>query len=322
MVLIDWVSESIVPALIKLISQDNTLRDLDISGISGVDSPMNSPISASVPRRRSSRHSSFPRISLGLSEATLPESGSFNVYQDHSKFTCTIAAAVSCMRSVMLILAEWLSICRVCDVSITSYPVKWCEVLKSSDKTVRKALLPIFCRVAQLCLMNSGDSAVLTEVLACVQNADLITAEEHILSSFTIGLVSSQDEESCKVAIASIIRAICSSNQKCELNGDEPGMPLSILGRTAGMKAILTPLLRDDRGSLILAQHLLGDTRTNLMRAKLLQEVAAHAPKTAALNKILKQWANDHATIKDGTPIAVPGAFDHDALVAETDFST
>jgi hypothetical protein len=170
--------------------------------------------------------------------------------------------------------------------------------------------------------MNSGDSAVLNEVLACVQNADLIAAEEQILSSFTIGIVSSQDEETCKVAIASIIQALFSSNQKCVLNGDEPGIPSSILGGTKCMKAIIMPLFRDDRGSLILAQHLLGDTKANLMRAKLLEEVVTHAPKTAALNMILKQWANDQAAIKEGTAIAVPGTFDHEDLVAETNFST
>ncbi|KAL3788032.1 hypothetical protein HJC23_008376 [Cyclotella cryptica] len=311
--LINWVSESIVPALIKLIGQNNTLRDLDISGISGVDSPMNSPISTHAPRRRSSRYSSFQHMSLRLSDATLPECGSYNVYQEHSKFTCTIAAAVSCIRSVVLIFAEWLSICRVCDTSIMSYPVKWCEVLKSSDENVRKALLPIFSRVALLCLTISGNSAMLDEILAYVQDADLPRAEQRILSSFSCGLVSLQGQEKCEVAIASIVRAICSSFQQFELNGDEPTIPSSILARmTPGIKAILLSLLSDNRGSLILAQHLQDDTIANPLKAKLLEEVATHAPKSAALNKILRQWAMDQ-TIMDSSAIFVPhGVNDED----------
>ena len=292
--LITWVSESLVPPLIKLIGQDNTLRDLDISGISGIDSPLNSPDSV-MPRRKSSRNSSFPRMSLGLGDtAEMHERGSLNIYQDQTKFACTVTAAAFAMRSVLLMLSEWISICHPNDKSLTGNLAKWCHLLKRSDKTVRKTLLPVFCRLALLCLKNCEDSLLFDEVLACVEEDDVAAEEEKILSSFiTCGFMSLQ-EESSRVCASSIVRAICSSHQKSDLDGSQPNI-------APGIKAVLMALLTDSRGSLMLAQHLIDDANTCL-RSYLFEQIVHHAPQSVELKKILKKWTNDNAIVLDDNP--------------------
>jgi hypothetical protein len=295
MTLIKWVSESVFPSFTKLIYQDNTLRDLDLSGISGIDSPMNSP--DAVLRR--SRNSSFPRMSLGLSNASAVHN-SFNVYQDQSKFICTIATAVSSLRSVMLMIADWLTLSRTCHATVMDNIVSWCQMLKCSDEVVCKPLLPLFCRLALLCLTNDTEPILLNEILALVRDGELADDDdEETLATFTSrGLASVHDDHVCKVGIASILNHICLSSQRHELNGKPAGA--STFDRIApGLKTIFMSLVEDRRCSLMLAQHLAHATDAVSVRADLLKEISVHAIRTPALNKILKECDHD-VIVNDG----------------------
>lgn len=298
MSLVSWISETVVPSLNKLTRQDHTLRDLDLSGISGIDSPINSPIEGT--KRNSSRNSSFPRMSLGLSDGAA-ERGSFNVYQDQSKFLCSVEAAVTLMRSVMLMIVSWFTVCRNSESSVTNHVVNWCQVLRNSDEIVRKSLLPLFCRIALLFLENGSQSILLNEVLAYVDNSELNEMEEQTLASFTCrGLVCMNDDTASKAGIASVVKIICSSNQKYDLERDGSDEPLPILERISpGIKAIIVSLMKDNRGSLMLAQFLANDNNTNPIKADLFDEISKHGPRTGALNKIVKEWSGDRVILEN-----------------------
>ena len=293
MSLVSWISETVVPSLNKLTRQDNTLRDLDLSGISSTDSPMNSPDEGI--KRIDSHISSFPRMSLGLSDGAA-EHGSFNVYQDQLKFLCAVEAAVAVMRSVMLIIISWVSICRNIQGSLIDHVVNWCQVLQCRDESVRKSLLPLFCRIALLCLANGSQAILLSEVLTCVDNSELNDIEKQTLASLSRhGIVSINDDAASQAGIASIVQIICSSSQKWDLKGDGTDASMPFLETISpGMKAIIMSLLKDNRGSFMLAQFLSNDTNSVHIKTDLFNEISKHAPRTQAIKKILKDWCGDH----------------------------
>jgi len=296
MPIITWVSKSIVPSLTKLIDQGNALRDLDLSGISGIDSPMHSPDLTS--QRKSSRNSSSPRMSLGLTSNA--GCGSFHEYQDQSKFVFAIRAALSSMTSVVLVMADWLFVHHVSLKSIPNTLVNWCQLLRYSEiKAHDSTLLYLFCRIGLLYL-RKGDSALFDAVLTCVEHSQLTTEEEQEFASFTCrGFVSLHNEIHCKLGIASVVKKICTSTQKYNLDENEREMETSILDRVSpGIKALSMALVSDKRTSLILAQHV-SDLSDASVKTDLFNMISTHASKTAAMNAILKKWSDGHLIVDD-----------------------
>jgi hypothetical protein len=285
--LITWITDSVAPSLTKLIGQDNTLRELDISGISGLDSPMNSP--DTMPSRNGARNSSF-----GLTDSSTGRV-SFNVYQD----TRNIKTAVASMRSVLLVIADWLSICRTSHSFITNNLVNWGQVLQCDD-TVRKALLPLFSRIALLCLQIDGDSALFDEILGVVNSAELTEDEVQYFALFICGGLAATQDDSIKSAVTSLIKTICSVAQNCFMETDESsGNAVSIIEKLSpGIKACFMAMVNDNRCCVILAQHLVQDTSV-IIRNDLLNEISNHAARTGTLNKILKIWDAHHVVVEE-----------------------
>lgn len=306
--LITWVSESVVPSLTKVMGQDNILCDLNLSGISEIDSPICSP--GSVPTRSTFRNSSFPRLSLGLGNTPV-ERGSFNVYQDHIKHHNIVRAAVLSMRSVMLMIADWFYIYRTSHAILTNNLVNWCQVIRCSDDTIRQALLPLFARVALLSLSHYRESLLLNEVLAFLEDDKLTRDEEQTMASFICRGLISMKHDSIKIGIASIVKILCSNNQKYVLDEVEANDTLPILEWISpGIKSIIMSLLSDNRGSLVLADHLVNDTTVSV-KADLLKEICTHATKTSALNKILKDWCHGNVNAEDGDVTADSGSIEN-----------
>lgn len=282
-----WITDSVAPSLTKLIGQDNTLRELDISGISGLDSPINSP--DTTPSRNGAQNSSF-----GLTESST-ERVSFNVYQD----TRNIKTAVASMRSVLLVIADWLSICRTSHSFITNNLVNWGQVLQC-DGTVRRALLPLFSRIALLCLQIEGDSALFDVMLVLANSAELTEDEVQYFALFICrGLAATQDD-SIKSGVTSLIKTICSIAQNCFMETEvSSGNALSITEKLSpGIKACFMAMINDNKCCVILAQHLVQDTSV-IVRNDLLNEISSHAARTGTLNKILKTWDTHHVVVEE-----------------------
>lgn len=292
--LMTWISESIVPSFVKMIDQNDTLRDLDISGISGIDSPM----SNAPPKRKSTRNSSFLPMFPRFSETAIPEDDPFNVYQEHTKFTRT--AAICAMKSVLCIITEWIDVRGIVDPSVSNHVTKWCKVLKCSDDTVKKTLLPIFSRLALLCLKNDADSSLSKELLLCLENDGFNSSDEKVIAEFVSTLAFFRDTASIQAFIRVAVQATSSGLQKLELNNDEAESDKPFIDKVgACMKSVLMCVFRESKTSLALAQYLANEAKFLSVRSDLFKELLAHAPKTPAMNKVLSQWKRENAIVED-----------------------
>ena len=290
-----WVTSLVVPSLEKLLGQDSTLRDLDLSLISGTESPACSPIADAPPRRKVNRVSSPSSAMLSDSIFTSEEQ-SFHVYQERSKFAATRATAVTVISSVLITFSEWLSVRGIGDSTVSDQVLKWCRVLKSSDHTVRKALLPTFCRISYICLKNDGDATFFIEVVLSMNDGELNENDEEIISIFMASISSSREDHVLKAVIATTVHATCSIIQKLETDEKGSNASLLLLDKVGVcMSKVLMAIFKESRSSLQLAQYLLDVPEGGVestVRADLFNELNHHSPKTDALAKILSRWNN------------------------------
>lgn len=282
--LINWISEDVVHSLTKLVGQDNTLRELDISGISGIDSPIKSP--DAITRRDGSRNSSFPRMSLGLSHSSAVRS-SINVYQDSN----TIRIAVTSMKAVLIVISSWLSICRskLSQESVINSILNWFSVIKCPDESVRMVLLPLFSRIALQCLSN-GESLLFDEVLACVEDAEWADDDKQSFALILCGSLMLLQDDAFKSGVSCIVRKIRSNTSRHDLNDDNQDICMTILEKLSPViRFMFMKLIDDNRGCVILSQLIIGDTSI-LGRTDLIKQILSHATKSKRLDEVLKEW--------------------------------
>lgn len=296
--LMTWVTDTIVPYLVKLVSKDNTLRDLDLSSIMG--SPISSPVSAGH-SQKIGRNSSIG--DLGDS-SFISQRGSINVFEDRATFTSTRAAAIATTTSILYTFAEWLSIRVVGDLFVSEHISKLCNVLECSDTTVRKALLPLLFHVAIICLKNEGDSALLKEVLLSMRSVNPSPTEEEIISHYMTAVMSFRDERISKAAISTVVHVTRTTIVEAEEEEDASAIDTSFIDKIGVcLTKVLKGVLSEKRSSLLLAQCLIGEPKTSSVRESLFKELDVHSPKTDALQYLLNKWAAEKST-KDTDALA------------------
>ena len=125
-------------------------------------------------------------------------------------------------------------------------------------------------------------------MLAFVEDAEWTQDDEQSFASLTCSGLVTMHNDAMKAGVASIVKKIGSGAKRHDLgNGDTDGDVLEMI--SPGIRSIFMSLLDDNRGSLILAQYIVGDTSI-VGRADLIKQISTQAPRSNALNKILKEW--------------------------------
>ena len=279
--LMNWATDTVIPSLVKLADRDNALMHLDVSGIMSVGSPISAPVSYGL-----LDDSSF-----------MDERRSLNFLEDKSKCTSTRAAFICCATSVIRTFAEWMSIRFAGDSFVTERMSEICKLLECSDKTVRIALLPLLFHTSIICLNIDGDAALFERVLLSMRNVDLSQTEEEIISHSTSVVLAQRDERLSKVTMSAIIRVTLAILAKTEEN-DDASMTESPFNEKVGlfMWNVLEHVLKEKRGSLLLAQCLIDEPKAAAVRGPLFKELDARSPKTDAMDKILRRWAWENSS--------------------------
>ncbi|KAL7538289.1 hypothetical protein ACHAXR_008448 [Thalassiosira sp. AJA248-18] len=292
-----WAADTIVPLMVKLVDKDSRLRDLDLSSIMSVGSPVASPVT----------HNPSPIVDASFFSAR----GS-NVFEDKAKFTSTRAAAISAMISVLRTFAEFITVRFVGDLFVSDQIAKICKLLESTDNVVRKGLLPELCHIAITSLKNEGDSTLFNEVLVHMKNVDPSPTEEETISFAvtTVRVLNRGDGRMLGAATSAIVSSIRAVVVEAEEESEFDMSFLDKVGRC--MKTVLDCVLSEKQSVLFLAQCLIDEPKASSVRDCLLKELDLHAPKTDALNKILSQWAAENVS-KDKTSSADDDKENNDA---------
>jgi len=309
--LLDWISDVVVPYLVKLTGQDSTLRDLDLSMISGTGS-LCSPLSSGPPKRKMNRDSSpfDPRLS---NESFISAEASFNFYQEKSVFSSSKATAITAINSVLCTYAEWLSIRLLCDSTLTNKVSKWCQIFKTSDMTVKRTLLPVFLRVSLVIMKYGGNLDLFNEIIQSIKDVDLTFAEEAMLDLFMSSLVSLRDDKLLCEVIESTYSTVCSiGSRAADYDKDQD------LWHAVGpcIRSLFMSLLRDGRSSLLLAQFMTENPNSGSesmysgksVRFHVLRKLKELSPQMPSLTKILAKL-NDENDADQDTMVAGTSVF-------------
>ena len=295
--LMTWATNTVAPFLQKLVRRqdNNTLRDLDLSSIMSVGSPITSP----GPRRRS--RASFP-IDEDIGDASFI---SANTVEDKSKFTSTRAAAVTAISSVVSTFAEWLTLRQTGDSFVSKQISELCQLLEvSDDKTVRKVLLPLLFHVSSISLRNEEDSAMLFKsVLLSMKSVEPSDTEQEIISRSMAVVLSLREDSRLKKVVTTVIHVIRTVVVEAEEDRDDESMvDIPFIDKMGlFMRKVFESVLNGKRSSLILAQCLLEESKASSVRECLFKELDAHSKKTPALQKILDKWTAEKSPSKDET---------------------
>ena len=300
--LMNWATNTIMPSLIKLVGQDsNPLRDLDLSSINmSIGSPIASPFPGDHTKSKMNRNSSPIVGNLG-DTSFMSERGS-NIFEDKANFASIRSVAIAAMASILHIFAEWSSLRFVGDTYISNQIAQLCKLLECSDKAVRKGILqPIF-HVAITSLKNDGDSMLFKEVLLCLKNVDPSLSEEEIIYH-SIGLVISlRDDSILKAAISTIVTVTCTIVEEAEEDASEVELPfLDKIG--VSMKKVIDRVLSDKKSCLILAQRLVDEPESSLVRECL--ELELRSSKTDGLDEIIGKRAAENENVAKDTAARV-----------------
>jgi len=309
--LLDWISDVVVPYLVKLTGQDSTLRDLDLSMISGTGS-LCSPLSSGPPKRKMNRDSSpfDPRLS---NESFISAEASFNFYQEKSVFSSSKATAITAINSVLCTYAEWLSIRLLCDSTLTNKVSKWCQIFKTSDMTVKRTLLPVFLRVSLVIMKYGGNLDLFNEIIQSIKDVDLTFAEEAMLDLFMSSLVSLRDDKLLCEVIESTYSTVCSIGSRAA-DYDKDQDLLHAVGPC--IRSLFMSLLRDGRSSLLLAQFMTENPNSGSesmysgksVRFHVLRKLKELSPQMPSLTKILAKL-NDENDADQDTMVAGTSVF-------------
>lgn len=290
--LLVWVTDNIIPAMIKSatsVEEDNSLSKLDLSAISGICSPL---ACDEPPRRKSNRRSARESDVSFLSSDQV----TLNTLQEPSKHTPSISAvSIASTSSVLSTFAEWLSICGAESV-ILVHISKWCEVLGATDNIkTRESLMGSLFHVALRCLRDDRDVTLFKELLLHLKDVDPSTKEkETILDSLSI-IFSMRDEQIATQALVTIIYVTRSIIVETADNDD-----LAFLDMVGpGMKEVLLSILNNKRSSLLLAKCLLNEPKVSSIRESLVDEIKAHSPMSDDLFHIVRELSGGNM-VTDG----------------------
>jgi hypothetical protein len=97
--------------------------------------------------------------------------------------------------------------------------------------------------------------------------------------------------------MSAIIRVTLAIVAKTEEN-DDASMTESPFNEKVGlfMWNVLERVLKEKRGSLLLAQCLIDEPKAAAVRGPLFKELDARSPKTDAMDKILRRWASENSS--------------------------
>ena len=269
--LMTWATDILSPSLLKMNRQEdnenNTLKDLDISDISLISSPI-----SAGPKKKASR-TSFPQLgNIGESSFMSTEADSIN----------NQVLSVTAISSIIRIFAEWLQLRYTDDSFVSNQFIDLCKLLeRSNNKVVRKMVLPLLINVAGIKLRNEGDTTLFKTILMSMRKVDISQTEEKIISQSMPSLLSMRDESLLKAALSTVVHV----TRKVVVEAEESAVFTDKVG--IFMSKVLEIVLRGKKSSLILAQCLLVEPETSAVRECLLKEVQENATKTPALSKLL-----------------------------------
>ena len=273
--LIQWLTFAVAPSLVNLVDQDNTLRNLDVSGIMSVGSPISAPDPAGI-----------------LDDSPfMDERKCLNVLEDKSKFLSTRAAVICCASSVIRIFSEWLSIRSVGDIFITERMSEMCKLLECLDRTIREALLPLLLHTAVVCLSIDGDASLFEGILISMKTADLSQEEGDIISHSMSVVLAQRDEQHLGAAISAIVRVVRTIVVNANDIDDTCTTEMSFIEKVGVfMGKVLGHILSEKRSSLLLAQFIIDKTKVGAVREFLFEQLNERSPKTDALKELLLRW--------------------------------
>lgn len=268
--LMTWATDILSPSLLKMNRQEdneNTLKDLDLSDISLISSPI-----SAGPKKKASRASSPQLGNIGESSFMSTEADSNNQL-----------LSVTAISSIIRIFAEWLQLRYTDDSFVSNQFIDLCKpVERSNNKVVRKVMLPLLIHVAGIKLRNDGDATLYKMILMSMRNVDISPTEEKVISQSMPSIISMRDENLLKAAMSTVIHVI----RKVVVEAsDESVVFTDKVGKF--MSKVLEVVFSGKKSSLILAQCLLVEPETSAVRECLLKEIEEHATKTPALMKLL-----------------------------------
>ena len=268
--LMTWSTDILSPSLLKMNRQEdneNTLKDLDLSDISLISSPI-----SAGPKKKTSQASS-PQFGNGDSSFMSTEADSVN----------NQVLSVTVISSIIRIFAEWLQLRYTDDSFVSNQFELLCKLLESSnEKVVRKVMLPLLIHVAGIKLRNDYDATLFKTVLMSMRKVDVSTTEEKLISQSIPSFLSMRDESLLKAAMSSIIHVTRKVVVEADSESSEFTDKVGIF-----MSKVLEIVFSGKKSSLILAQCLLAEPETSAVRECLLKEIEEHATKTPALSKLL-----------------------------------
>jgi len=278
--LMTWATDILSPSLLKMNRQEdneNTLKDLDLSDISLISSPI-----SAGPKKKASGTS--PQLgNIGDSSFMSTETDSIN----------NQVLSVTAISSIIRIFAEWLQLRYTDDSFVSNQFIGLCKLLSSNEKVVRKVMLPLLIHVAGIKLRNDGDATLFKTILMSMRKVDLSLTEEKLISQSMPSILSMRDESLLKAAMSTVIhvtrKVVVEADSESAVFTDKVGIFMS---------KVLEVVFSGKKSSLILAQCLLVEPETSAVRECLLKEIQEHATKTPALQKLLGT-ANKVETVED-----------------------
>ena len=285
--LLTWVTSTIIPyQLMGNQGQDNRMKDLDLSAIDPI-----SPISAGP--KRNVRNASSSNIGIGDfgDSSFISDRGSLKILENGTLPTSTRVAAMTAIRSVVCISAEWLQIGGM-DPFVSKQIVEMCKVLGYSDQTVRKALMPLFFHISNICLVNEGHSGLFKAVLMSMRSLDSIcSTEDEIICQSMTTVLALRDERLLKIAMSTVVHVIRTVVVEAEEDDDTSVFDIPFIDKIGlFMRKVLDCVLIGKRSSLILAQYLLEESASSSVRECMLKEIEKSTTNSPALQAILEKW--------------------------------
>ena len=290
--LLAWVTDNIIPSMIKSVAvaeEGNSLSKLDISAISGIGSPM---ACDDPPRRKSNRRSARESDVSFLSS----DQATLNTLQEPSQYTSSVnAVSIASASSVLSTFAEWLSICGA-ESFLLIHISKWCQVLGATDNIkTRESLLGSLFHVALRCLKDDRDATLFKELLLHLKDVDPSTKEKKIILDSLSIISSLRDDQIATQALATIIYVTRSIIVEAEGNNDVKF--LDMVG--PGMKEVLLSILNNKRSRLLLAKCLLNEPKVSSIRESLVNEIKDISPMSDALAEIVRELSGENVVVTD-----------------------
>ena len=261
----DWTANSIVPSIENAFTDQNPLRELDLSGIE--------PISPTGRRSASS---------IGGSFFTGPEVS--NIVEDVDPDS-TRAVSITVLQSVINCTIDWLSIRQVGDSAISSDIMpRFAKLMECSDPQVRTSILPMLLRYINTSLANHDeDTAVLKLVLSSLKANESNKVDNDVVRCAVTRWLVLRDEYSLRVVVATVVHAVRSTT----FCADDDETLLECVGENT--RDILLTIMADRRGSLHMARVLQAEPRESSFREQLIQALSLHAPKSKQLLSVLSE---------------------------------